>query len=169
MCLVDFKKRTMIRYYCLLVISFLLPHCQNCFGQSVKSDSLYSIGVTLFDEGKYEKAIPYFKDSYTLDCAEMDSLSPRRNYSAEWLAYCYYKTGNIEEAKKYNKVCYKSKPIDRRLTIKIDSLSVEAYNDFINKLFLSALKKADEVVMKTVSSMLEHIKLKRIAMVPCNN
>ena len=135
----------MIRKYFLLV-SILLFSCNPlCWGQSAKSDSLYSIGVELFNEEQYDKAITYFKDSHVLDCAEMDSLSPRRNYSAEWLAYCYYKTGNIDEAKKYNKVYYKSKPIDRRLTVRIDSLSAESTIDFMNKHFYSALKKADEV------------------------
>jgi tetratricopeptide (TPR) repeat protein len=101
--------------------------------------------VELFNEGQYDKAITYFKDSHVLDCAEMDSLSQRRNYSAEWLAYCFYKTGNIDEAKKYNKICYKSKPIDRRLTVRIDSLSAEATRDFMKRNIFGALKKTDEV------------------------
>lgn len=138
-------QNNMIRKY-FLFVSLMLFSCHPlCWGQSAKSDSLYSIGVAFYDEGKYEQAISYFKESYTLDFSEMDSLSPRRNYSAEWLAHCYYRTGNIEEAKKYNKVSYKSKPIDRRLTIKIDSLSVEANKDIMNRLFFSAIRKADEI------------------------
>ena len=132
------------RYF--LVVGVLLFTCNPlCWGQSAKSDSLFSIGVELFNEGQYDKAITYFKDSHVLDCAEMDSLSPRRNYSAEWLAYCFYKTGNIDEAKKYNKICYKSKPIDRRLTVRIDSLSAEATRDFMKRNIFGALKKTDEV------------------------
>ncbi len=135
----------MIRKYFLLVSIMLFSCNPICWGQSAKSDSLYSIGVEFFNDGHYDKAIPYFKDSYSLDCAEMDSLSPRRNYSAEWLAYCYYKTGDIEEAKKYNKVCYKSKPIDRRLTVRIDSLSAETTRDFTKRNIFDALKKTNEV------------------------
>lgn len=135
----------MIRCCYLMIVLLLFPFSLNCFGQSAKSDSIFSIGVALFNEGKYDKAIPYFKDSYTLDFAEIDSFSPRRNYSAEWLAHCYYRTGNMEEAKIYNKVSYKSKPIDRRLTIVIDSLSEEAVKDFANRRFFSALKHIAEV------------------------
>jgi CHAT domain-containing protein len=144
MAVININREMISRYF--IVVSVLLFTCTPlCRGQSAKSDSLYSIGVELFNEGQYDKAITYFKDSHVLDCAEMDSLSPRRNYSAEWLAYCYYKTGNIDEAKKYNKICYKSKPIDRRLTVRIDSLSAESTKDFMNKHFYSALEKADEV------------------------
>lgn len=132
------------RYF--LVICVLLLSCNPlCWGQSAKSDSLYSIGMELFNDGQYDKAIEYFKDAYVLDFAEIDSLSPRRYYSAEWLAYCYFKTGKIDEARKYNKTSYKSKPIDRRLTIKIDSLSAVATKDIMNRRFFNALKEAEEV------------------------
>lgn len=135
----------MIRLYCLLISIFLLTFAPECIGQSAMSDSLYSRGMKLFNEGKYNQALSYFKDSYDLDQTEIDSLSPRRNYSSEWLAYCYYKLGKTEEAKKYNKESYKSKPVDRRLTNKIDSLSAEASKDFINRRFFSALQKTDEI------------------------
>ena len=135
----------MISRYFLIVSALLLYSNPLCWGQSAKSDSLFSIGVELFNEGQYDRAITYFKDSYALDCVEMDLLSPRRNYSAEWLAYCYFQTGNIDEAKKTNKICYNSKPIDRRLTVKIDSLSAEATRDLMNKNIFGALKKTNEV------------------------
>ena len=145
MSLIDSFKVHIVRCYSILISVLLLTCHVHCWGQSAKSDSLYSVGVGLFNEGKFDDALSYFLKSYALDRVEMDSLSPRRNYSAEWLAHCYYNVGKIEEAKKYNKVSYRSKPVDRRLTLRIDSLSVEATKDFANRRFFSALKKIDEV------------------------
>lgn len=90
--------------------------------QSSKSDSLFTIGVNLYNAGKYQEAIPIFTESDKLDKAELDSTSNRRDYSAMWLASCYYHIGDTARAKGIDKY-YRFAPVDRRLTIESDSLS----------------------------------------------
>lgn len=62
--------------------------------QSAKSDSLFAIGVNLYKTGKYQEAIPFFAKSDSIDKATLDTTSNRRDYSAMWLASCFY---NVDE------------------------------------------------------------------------
>ncbi len=87
-----------------------------------KSDSLFAKGVELYNQKKYAEAIPLFSESDWIDKAELDSSSNRRDYSAMWLSSCYFNLGDIETAKTIYPD-YKIKPVDRRLTVKSDSLS----------------------------------------------
>lgn len=104
----------------LLLICLLLSESV-IYAQSSKSDSLFAQGVELYNTGKYKEAIPIFAESDRLDKVELDSASNRREYSAMWLASCYYKIGDTIMAKSLS-IYYKDKPIDRRLTFKSDSL-----------------------------------------------
>ena len=89
---------------------------------SAESDALFAAGVDLYNEGKYREAIPLFAKSDSLDKAQMDSTSNRRDYSSMWLASCYYHHGNTDKAATIQKY-YFIKPVDRRLTVTSDSLS----------------------------------------------
>ncbi len=113
-------KRTVLS---LLITIFVVT---TAFSQNkealAKSDSLFALGVELYNAGNYEEAIPIFIESDKIDKAELDSTSDRRDYSAMWLASCYYKLGNEEEAKDCYKN-YKLQPVDRRLTVASDSLA----------------------------------------------
>ncbi len=62
-----------------------------CFAQSPQSDSLYAKGVEMYEREQYAEALKYFEKSKVLDEAELDSLSSRRGYSADWMASCYYR------------------------------------------------------------------------------
>lgn len=110
-----------IKHLLFILITFALSQ-KVVFAQSVKSDSLYAIGVDLYNAGKYKEAIPLFEISDSLDKAELDSTSNRRNYSAMWLASCYHKLNDEKLAKMYYKH-YREVPVDRRKTIESDSLS----------------------------------------------
>lgn len=107
-------------------------------GQSVKSDSLYSIGVDLYSRGKYIEASDIFKQVVDLDIKEIEMSSPRQYYGQMWLASCYYRLGETDEARKYYPA--DTKPIDRRITIQSDSLLAESiekarqqnYNEALN-------------------------------------
>ena len=91
-----------------------------------KSDSLFALGVDLYNTGKYEKAIPVFTECNEIDKAVSDSTSNRRHYySTMWLASCYYHLGDSIKADymSYLDWNYKWCPVDRRLTVKSDSLS----------------------------------------------
>lgn len=108
--------------YCFICILFCLCTHNISFAQSAKSDSLFAIGVDLYNAGKYQEAIPIFTECARLDKAELDSTSNRRDYSAMWLASCYYHLNDSVKAQQISSY-YKFTPVDRRLTIESDSLS----------------------------------------------
>ena len=89
---------------------------------SAESDALFAAGVDLYNEGKYREAIPLFAKSDSLDKAQIDPSSNRRDYSSMWLASCYYKIGDTATAADID-AYYQFTPVDRRLTVKSDSLS----------------------------------------------
>ena len=111
----------MIRRALLLLFANVL--CTVCFGQSKQSNDLYAQGVELYQQGKYQEAIPLFQTCDKLDKAELDSLDERRYACEQWIASCHYKVGNIEEAKKLRFFTYEFPPFDRRLVVKSDTLS----------------------------------------------
>ena len=89
---------------------------------SAESDALFAAGVDLYKEGKYREAIPLFAKSDSLDKAQIDPTSNRRDYSSMWLASCYYQLGDTATAAGID-ANYRFAPVDRRLTVKSDSLS----------------------------------------------
>lgn len=105
-----------------------------------KSDSLYSIGVHLYQQEKYSEAIPLFEESDKIDKAILDSMSNRRDYSAMWLASCYYKLGNEKEAQIAYPDYYMLIPVDRRETIEIDSLKTLAEDCLTNRNYTKCIQ-----------------------------
>jgi outer membrane protein assembly factor BamD (BamD/ComL family) len=91
-----------------------------------KSDSLYAIGVDLYNAGEYKEAIPLFTESDQIDKAVLDSTSNRRDYSAMWLASCYFNINDTITASQLSPLYYMVKPVDRRLTVQSDSLETLA-------------------------------------------
>lgn len=91
--------------------------------QSDQSNELFATGVDLYNNKNFTAAIEAFRKVDKLDKAELDTLSFRRQYSDMWIASCYYKLGEIENAKKHDEHTYHLPPIDRRLTVEIDQLS----------------------------------------------
>ena len=87
-----------------------------------RSDSLFAAGVVLFRQDKYKEAIHLFEESDRIDKAKLDSASNRRDYSAMWLASCYYHLGDTTKAQSIHEY-YRFAPVDRRLTVQSDSLS----------------------------------------------
>lgn len=109
-----------------LLIFFLLSMLKPVYAQNkqalAKSDSLFARGVDLYKTGQYKEAIPLFEESDRIDKAELDSTSNRRDYSAMWLASCYYREGDTTKAAFISPDYYKLEPVDRRMTVKSDSL-----------------------------------------------
>ena len=131
----------MPRLFIILIgLSFFLPtlHAQEgTMSESerqellAKSDSLFAAGVDLYNNGKFEEAISLFSQSDQIDKAVLDSISNRRDYSSWWLASCYYQLGDNVRASETHEY-YNYAPVDRRLTVKSDSLSAAgliAYNN----------------------------------------
>ncbi len=127
----------MKRIYGILLVSLCVFYA---FGQSITSDSLYSIGVDLYQQGKYKEAIPLFTESNRLDISELDTTNVRRNYSAMWLASCYYLMGDTAQAKAIYEFHYDQPPIDRRLTVLSDHLNMIGKRFASNGDYTSALK-----------------------------
>ena len=98
---------------------------------SAESDALFAAGVDLYNAGKYREAIPLFAKSDSLDKAQINPSSNRRDYSSMWLASCYYKMGDTTKAEDIDYYYYCVPPVDRRLTVTSDSLRQIAAEYFV--------------------------------------
>lgn len=94
------------------------------------SDSLFSVGVQLYNKQDYHKAINVFEKCDRYDRLFLDGEDNRLTYCTKWIGCCYYHLGDKERAIKYNPLYYEYPPIDRGLTTKADSLF-----NFSQKLF----------------------------------
>ena len=87
-----------------------------------KSDKLFAEGVEKYNLKQYEEAIPLFRECVLTDSIIYDANSSRLGYASMWLASCHFALGDVETAKSISDY-YMVEPIDRRLTIKSDSIS----------------------------------------------
>ena len=99
--------------------------------QSARSNQLFDEGVELYRQGKYREAISVFSRVDLLDKLDFPEGNPRREYAALWMASCYYKLGDEAKARELDSLTYVFPPVDRRLTVQSDSLSVLA-QEYIN-------------------------------------
>lgn len=104
----------------LLIVSITYNIC----AQTTESDSLFAIGVSLYKANKFNEAIPTFSLVDSLDMNNKEMIPTRTAYSSMWLASCYYKLNKEKQAAQIYPN-YMVPPIDRRLTIEIDSLLFE--------------------------------------------
>ena len=104
----------------IVVIAVLMQIGLNLNAQSVKSDSLFALGVDLYNAGKYKEAIPIFEDCYYLDKVELDEENFCRFYSEMWVGACYNQLGDSITALDISE--YYKYPVDRRKTMISDSL-----------------------------------------------
>lgn len=132
-----------------VILTALLLFSELCFGQSAQSDSLYALGVELYQAGKYKDAIPYFEQVVQLDSIELGDI-PRRDHSNVWLSSCWYKLGKIKKAKEIDNTAYETRPVDRRLTVTVDSLLFIGMHtpDFAQgfKIFLRCIQMENDIV-----------------------
>ena len=99
--------------------------------QTIQSDSLFAIGVNRYQEGDYLEAIPLFAQCDSIDKATLPEGSNRLDYAAMWLASCYYQLGDTIKASETYEY-YNYAPVDRRLTVKSDSLAAAGFIAFNN-------------------------------------
>ena len=109
-------------------------------GQSVQSDSLFSLGISYYKNEQYDEAIKYFAYCDSLDTNNDKIGDERKAYSKMWIASCYYKIGKDSIAMDYSPKYYKYPPIDRSKTARSDSLSNVATSFFKNEDFEKALE-----------------------------
>lgn len=105
----------------LLFLSLLLSN--SVLSQSIKSDSLFAIGISCYQNEEYEKAISYFMKCDSIDVNDNTLDDSRKSYSKMWVASSYYKQGQEELAKSISPNYYFYPPIDRRKTVISDSLA----------------------------------------------
>jgi len=89
------------------------------YGSTCDSETNFTKGIQFYHTQKIDSAIICFSI-----CNELDKHSESpiyKEYSAAWLARCYYLAGQEEKAKVISDY-YKVSPIDRRQTSSIDSL-----------------------------------------------
>lgn len=107
-------------FFCLL---HLLP--LSLFSQTEKSDSLYQLGMEAFQNHDYKNAEILFRQTWEEDSLTISSKECRLNYSLDWLYHTLYKLDRYDEA--YNDdPMPEITPLDRRLTIEIDTLFNQA-------------------------------------------
>lgn len=94
--------------------------------QTSISDSLFAEGVSNYKNGKYDAAINNFQQCDNLDSKDTTISDERKDYAKMWMASCFYKLGQIDIAKTLSPKYYKYPPVDRRKTIKSDSLAAIA-------------------------------------------
>ena len=142
--------------YIIICIYLLTLYSNKVHAQSAKSDSLFALGVDLYNAGNYKEAIPMFEECDKLDKAELDDSSSRRGYSSMWLASCYYKLGDTAIASSISQY-YRLPPIDRRITIESDRLSDDGMllssSGEVEKA-LSCFRKCAEIELKELG---EHV------------
>ena len=78
----------------LLFLSLLLSN--SVLSQSIKSDSLFAIGISCYQNEEYEKAISYFMKCDSIDVNDNTLDDSRKSYSKMWVASSYYKQGQEE-------------------------------------------------------------------------
>ena len=134
----------------LYVFSIILFFSGLCYAQSQHNNELFAKGVELYQAGKYKEAIPYFEQVVALDSIELGVGTPRNSHSSVWLSSCWYKLGNTKKAKEIDNQGYETCPIDRRLTVTVDSLFLlglqtqDVEQGF--KIFLRCIQMENEIV-----------------------
>ena len=110
----------MKRLYGIFVI--LLFGIDFIFGQSVKSDSLFHVGMEQYNEHKYELAIKTFNYVKELDILENGNEFYRNFYADWWISSSYLQMGDSAKAESVSDY-YDTYPINRALTRVSDSLA----------------------------------------------
>ena len=107
---------------CLFVL-FLLA--SSLHAQSVESDNYYNKGLLLYKQKRYGDAAFAFQNCYELDKKEMSDKDNRKYNSEAWYAHCLYLSGDTVKARSISDTQHDYcilQPVDRNLTIYIDSL-----------------------------------------------
>ena len=108
------------RGYILFLILLALSYRAGGFSPAA-SDSLFAAGVELYNNGKFAEARSLFEKCHYIDAADSTMPENRKDYAKMWIASCYFMAGDTANAA-ITYEYYDAKPVDRRLTVKSDSL-----------------------------------------------
>ena len=141
-----------LQFVCIMPINGQLPNEE----LKDRSDYLFAMGVEKYLSKQFEEAIPFFRECAGIDSIIYDSKSSRLGYASMWLASCHFKLGNEETASSISDY-YMINPIDRRLTVKSDSISDIIYPLlFENRDVESAISLIQEVLFLERKELGEH-------------
>lgn len=109
----------------LLIATAILTIIITGEAQTQKSDANYELGMAAYEKGDYKKAERYFRITWEEDSVSLPEDNIRRSYSYDWLNHTLYKLGRKKEAR-VSDPTPEIRPLDRRKTVEIDTLSAEA-------------------------------------------
>ncbi len=144
---------------------FPLLYSLDLYSQDTKamamSDSLFAVGVELYNQERYEESAVIFTELLGIDTLIWKEVRPQRMvYTGMWLGSALYKIGKEDEAQKetLTSLYYKADPVDHRNMLKADSLSTLARAYIRNKEYDEAIRLFSER-RKIVDSVLtsDHI------------
>lgn len=139
--MIYFKKLYLVLLFFLVSIS--------CIAQTKESNSKYSKGISYVDKNNYAKAIEEFKECLKIDTVATLSFNLGIN-SHDWIAYCYFKLGEIDSAKYYSDF-YKYRPYNRFEIEGVDSIYGRGIECSRKKNYKEALECLNEVEQKIAS------------------
>ena len=139
--MIYFKKLHIVLLFFFVSIS--------CIAQTKESNSKYSKGISYVDKNNYAKAIEEFKECLKIDTVASLTFNLGIN-SHDWVAYCYFKLGEIDSAKYYSDF-YKYRPYNRFEIEGVDSIYGRGIECSRKKNYKEALECMNEVEQKIVS------------------
>lgn len=89
--------------------------------QSKESERYYRQGINYVNIQNFSEAESCFRKAWEIDNLKMPKSYFSKKSSQKWEAYCLYKLGKEKEAAKISDT-YKTKPYDRNIMQKADSL-----------------------------------------------
>lgn len=110
-----------IKGYILFFILLALSSYRAGGFSPAASDSLFAAGVRLYENGEFARAITLFEKCHYMDAEDPSVPENRKDYARMWIASCYFMSGDTANAA-ITYEYYDAKPVDRRLTVRSDSL-----------------------------------------------
>lgn len=139
--MINFRKLHIVLLFFFVTIS--------CIAQTKESNSKYYKGISYVDKNNYAKAIEEFKECLKTDTVATLTFNLGIN-SHDWVAYCYFKLGEIDSAKYYSDF-YKYRPYNRFEIEGVDSIYGRGIECSRKKNYKEALECLNVVEQKIAS------------------
>ena len=110
---------TLVKQFIVFLI--LLVSSLSINAQSKESERYYRQGINYVNIQNFSEAENCFRKAWEIDSLKMPKSYFSKKSSQKWEAYCLYKLGKEKEATKISDT-YKTKPYDRNIMQKADSL-----------------------------------------------
>lgn len=110
---------TLVKQFIVFLI--LLMSSLSINAQSKESERYYRQGINYVNIQNFSEAENCFRKAWEIDSLKMPKSYFSKKSSQKWEAYCLYKLGKEKEAAKISDT-YKTKPYDRNIMQKADSL-----------------------------------------------